>query len=273
MGAFVTAPSGLLAGSRGSLAPGPVRLSHRQQTGTAVPSRTGRATAARPAVFPSMAASGPAGDFSRRAFVAAAAASAVAAALSGLPATATAATATAPSTFFDLTATRGGEPTLLRDLFDGKVTLVVNVATYCALTPQYEGLVALHRTFAAGGEGKAGFDIAAFPCNQFAGQEPGTYQEICKFAQEKFGATFTLFDPINVNGPQTHPVYQWLKANNPDDSKRIEWNFGKFLVDRHGSVVRRYKPGVLPETIADDISALVADRPLPKKKRPHLGVE
>lgn len=101
----------------------------------------------------------------------------------------------------------------------------------------------------------------------------GTYQEICKFAQEKFGATFTLFDPINVNGPQTHPVYQWLKANNPEDSKRIEWNFAKFLVDRHGNVVRRYKPGVLPEMIAGDISALVADRPLPKKKRPQLGVE
>ncbi|OSX78666.1 hypothetical protein BU14_0103s0009 [Porphyra umbilicalis] len=273
MGAFVAAPLGLLACSSGGLGPGPVRLSRRRQTGATVPPRTGRVAAARPAVLPSMVASGPDGDFSRRAFVAAAAASAAAAALSDLPVTATAATAAAPSTFFDLTATRGGEPTPLRDLFDDKVTLVVNVATYCALTPQYEGLVALHRTFAAGGEGKAGFDIAAFPCNQFGGQEPGTYQEICKFAQEKFGATFTLFDPINVNGPQTHPVYQWLKANNPEDSKRIEWNFAKFLVDRHGNVVRRYKPGVLPEMIAGDISALVADRPLPKKKRPQLGVE
>jgi len=166
MGAFVAAPLGLLACSSGGLGPGPVRLSRRRQTGATVPPRTGRVAAARPAVLPSMVASGPDGDFSRRAFVAAAAASAAAAALSDLPVTATAATAAAPSTFFDLTATRGGEPTPLRDLFDDKVTLVVNVATYCALTPQYEGLVALHRTFAAGGEGKAGFDIAAFPCNQ-----------------------------------------------------------------------------------------------------------
>lgn len=99
----------------------------------------------------------------------------------------------------------------------------------------------------------------------------GTYDEVCAFAREKFGAAFTLFDPISVNGPSTHPVYQWLKASNPDDGKRIEWNFAKFLVDGDGAVVRRYKPGVLPEMIEGDIAALVAGRPLPKRVKPQLG--
>lgn len=99
----------------------------------------------------------------------------------------------------------------------------------------------------------------------------GTYEEVCAFAREKFGAAFTLFDPLSVNGPSTHPVYQWLKANNPDDGKRIEWNFAKFLVDGNGAVVRRYKPGVLPEMIEGDVAALVADRPLPKRVKPQLG--
>lgn len=188
---------------------------------------------------------------------------------SGLAAAAT--DAAAATTFFDLTASRGGAPVPLRDLFAGKVTLVVNVASYCALTPQYEGLVALHRKYATGGGDKRPFDIAAFPCNQFAGQEPGTYDEVCAFAREKFGAEFTLFDPLSVNGPATHPVYQWLKAANPDDGKRIEWNFAKFLVDADGAVVRRYKPGVLPEMIEGDIAALVAGRPLPKRVKPQLG--
>lgn len=99
----------------------------------------------------------------------------------------------------------------------------------------------------------------------------GTYDEVCAFAREKFGAAFTLFDPLSVNGPTTHPVYQWLKANNPDDGKRIEWNFAKFLVDADGAVVRRYKPGVLPEMIEGDVAALVAGRPLPKRVKPQLG--
>lgn len=99
----------------------------------------------------------------------------------------------------------------------------------------------------------------------------GTYDEVCAFAREKFGAEFTLFDPLSVNGPATHPVYQWLKAANPDDGKRIEWNFAKFLVDADGAVVRRYKPGVLPEMIEGDIAALVAGRPLPKRVKPQLG--
>ncbi|GAB0494756.1 hypothetical protein MMPV_006052 [Pyropia vietnamensis] len=212
------------------------------------------------------------GGLSRRAFLAAALASAAAAGFATpRPAAAAVEVANGAPTFFDLTASRGGAPAPLRDLFDGKVTLVVNVASYCALTPQYEGLVALHRKYAAGGDGKRPFDIAAFPCNQFAGQEPGTYDEVCAFAREKFGAEFTLFDPLSVNGPGTHPVYQWLKANNPDDGKRIEWNFAKFLVDADGAVVRRYKPGVLPEMIEGDVAALVAGRPLPKRVKPQLG--
>lgn len=107
------------------------------------------------------------GGLSRRTFLVATLASAAAAGLAiPLPAVAAVEVATGAPTFFDLTASRGGTPAPLRDLFDGKVTLVVNVASYCALTPQYEGLVALHRKYAAGGEGKRPFDIAAFPCNQ-----------------------------------------------------------------------------------------------------------
>lgn len=190
MTAFVSAPVGLLAG-RSTLRPPrssrldlhPMRAFHRQprhEPPTTMLSEadgdgpTAVSGAGSSAVAPTDKGSGGGdrGGLSRRAFVVAAASSAAAAVLAMRPAPATA--AAEPATFFDQTASRGGSAVPLRTLFNGKVTLIVNVASYCALTPQYEGLVSLHRKYAAGGEGKRAFDIAAFPCNQFAGQEPGT---------------------------------------------------------------------------------------------------
>ncbi|KAA8497157.1 putative phospholipid hydroperoxide glutathione peroxidase 6, mitochondrial [Porphyridium purpureum] len=169
-------------------------------------------------------------------------------------------------TFYDLQATKDGK---VQDLaqFKGGVSLVVNVATYCALTTQYEGLAEMYDRLAP-----RGLHVLAFPCNQFGNQEPGSNEEICKFAREQYGAKFVIFDKVDVNGDTADPVYKFLKTNNPDDSKRIEWNFAKFLIDKDGQVVRRYKPGILPHSIERDIVALLDNAPLPMKRKPQLGV-
>jgi glutathione peroxidase len=125
--------------------------------------------------------------------------------------------------------------------YAGKPVLVVNTASKCGLTPQYEGLEALYRQY-----GAQGFTILGFPCNQFAGQEPGSAEDIAEFCEINYGVSFPLFAKLDVNGPGESPLYTWLKAKFPGD---IEWNFGKFLVGRDGQVAQRFAPDTVPEAL------------------------
>jgi glutathione peroxidase len=127
---------------------------------------------------------------------------------------------------------------------DGKAVLVVNVASQCGLTPQYEGLERLHRRY-----GDQGFSVLGVPCNQFAGQEPGTAEEIQAFCSATYGATFPLTSKLDVNGSRRHPLYQWLAATPDADGQagEVEWNFEKFLVSPSGAVVARFRPPVEPD--------------------------
>ncbi|MFT4026142.1 MAG: glutathione peroxidase [Novosphingobium sp.] len=136
----------------------------------------------------------------------------------------------------------------------GKVVLVVNTASKCGFTPQYDGLEALWR-----GYRERGFEVLAFPCNQFGGQEPGSADEIAEFCRANFGLSFPLMAKVEVNGPGAPPLYRWLKdrARGIFGTRKIKWNFTKFLIGRDGKVVRRYGPGVKPEKIERDIMALL----------------
>jgi glutathione peroxidase len=139
--------------------------------------------------------------------------------------------------------TLGGEEKSLGDL-TGTTVLVVNVASKCGLTPQYEGLQRLHERFAY-----RGFAVLGFPCNQFGGQEPGTSGEIGEFCSLNYGVSFPMFEKIEVNGPGRHPLYSELTAV-PDSSGEagdIQWNFEKFLVGPDGTVIGRFRPMVDPE--------------------------
>ncbi|MDC0039357.1 glutathione peroxidase [Gammaproteobacteria bacterium] len=121
--------------------------------------------------------------------------------------------------------------------YSGQVLLIVNTASACGYTPQYRGLQALYQRFK-----DQGFAVLGFPCNQFGSQEPGTADEIQDFCEKKFSVTFPLFAKIDVNGPDTHPLYQQLKSAKPGllGSQDIKWNFTKFLVARDGQVQKRY---------------------------------
>ena len=136
----------------------------------------------------------------------------------------------------------------------GKVLLVVNVASKCGFTPQYEGLEALRRRYA-----DKGFEVLGFPCNQFRAQEPGNAEEIASFCSLTYDVTFPLLGKIDVNGPEAAPIYRHLKKEAPGllGSEAIKWNFTKFLVDRSGKVVKRYAPQTKPDDIARDIEALL----------------
>lgn len=138
--------------------------------------------------------------------------------------------------------------------FAGKVSLIVNVASKCGFTPQYEGLEALHRDLHA-----RGFNVLAFPSNEFGGQEPGSSEEIANFCATTFDVSFPLFEKIEVNGDGAHPLYVHLKSEKPGllGSKAIKWNFTKFLVDRDGKVVDRFAPQTKPEEIRSAIEALL----------------
>src|SRR5450631_3243634 len=137
-----------------------------------------------------------------------------------------------------------GAPTPLAG-FKGKVMLVVNVASQCGFTPQYEGLQALYVKYK-----DQGLVIAGFPANNFGGQEPGSNEEIGAFCKSKFGVSFPMFSKISVKGPDKAPLYQFLtdaKAN-PKTGGEIQWNFTKFLVDRNGRVIQRFEPAVEPQS-------------------------
>ena len=136
----------------------------------------------------------------------------------------------------------------------GKVLLVVNTASRCGFTPQYDGLEALYRKFK-----DRGFEVVAFPCNQFGAQEPGNADEIASFCKLTYDVTFPMMAKIDVNGDGAAPLYQWLKSEAPGlmGSKSIKWNFTKFLIGRDGQVVRRYAPTDKPEAIEKDIATLL----------------
>ena len=146
-----------------------------------------------------------------------------------------------------------GTPKNLAD-FSGKVVLVVNVASQCGLTPQYEGLEALHRDYA-----DRGFEVLAFPCNQFGAQEPGDAAEIANFCTLTYDVTFPVFAKVDVNGGEADPLFDRLKSDAPGvlGSKAIKWNFTKFLIDRAGKVVDRYAPTTKPADIRTDIENLL----------------
>jgi glutathione peroxidase len=159
--------------------------------------------------------------------------------------------------------------------YQGRPLLIVNTASKCGLTPQYEGLEKLYRRFK-----DEGVVVLGFPCNQFGGQEPGTDEEIRSFCSLEYDVTFPLFQKIEVNGEGAHPLYRYLRQEAPEDAgmdegsplyqhlkahapemlkgSDIKWNFTKFLIDADGNVVKRYAPSVLPEAIEADIETLVA---------------
>ena len=140
------------------------------------------------------------------------------------------------------------------DAYRGKVLLIVNTASKCGFTPQYEGLEALHRKY-----GERGFVVLGFPCNQFGAQEPGDAAEIADFCSLTYDVTFPMFAKIDVNGSRADPLFERLKKDAPGllGLQSIKWNFTKFLVDRDGEVIRRYAPTTKPEAIEADIEALL----------------
>ncbi len=146
-----------------------------------------------------------------------------------------------------------GEQTTLEQ-YKGKVLLIVNTASKCGFTPQYEGLETLYKKYHDNG-----FEILGFPCDQFGHQEPGSDEDIAQFCSLNFGVSFPLFKKTNVNGPDANPLFEELKKEAPGllGTKRIKWNFTKFLVDAQGKVIKRYAPTVKPEAIEKDIVKLL----------------
>ena len=137
--------------------------------------------------------------------------------------------------------------------YKGKTLLIVNTATGCGFTPQYKGLQALYDKYQS-----KGFEILDFPCNQFGNQAPGTEDEIHQFCEINYKTTFRLFSKIDVNGKNESPLYTYLKGQKGGFlSKRIKWNFTKFLVDKTGKVVERFAPTATPESIEDKITSIL----------------
>lgn len=158
------------------------------------------------------------------------------------------------TTLSDFTATTldGVEQPL--SAYKGQVTLVVNTASQCGFTPQYEGLEKLHQEY-----GDRGLAVLGFPCNQFGNQEPGEAEQIGEFCQRNYGVSFQMFDKVDVNGPDAHPLYQWLRSEKKGlMGEKIKWNFTKFLVGRDGTVLKRYGSTTKPEKIAGDIEKALA---------------
>ena len=152
---------------------------------------------------------------------------------------------------FTMTTIDGSERSL-KD-YAGKVLLIVNTASACGLTPQYEGLEALYKS-------NPDLVVLGFPCNQFGAQEPGTEKEIALFCETQFAVTFPLFAKIEVNGASAHPLYAWLKAQTPgaEQGQEIGWNFAKFLVGRNGEPIARYSPRTPPADLGEDIAKALA---------------
>jgi glutathione peroxidase len=157
--------------------------------------------------------------------------------------------------FYSFSANRINGQASSMEEYKGKVVLVVNTASKCGLTPQYEGLEKLYQDYK-----DQGLVILGFPCNQFAGQEPGNADQIQAFCQVNYGVSFPMFEKIDVNGSNAHPLFKYLKKEQAgflfDD---IKWNFTKFLIDRNGNPVERFAPTVLPKDIEPSLKKLLAN--------------
>ena len=147
-----------------------------------------------------------------------------------------------------------GTPMSFADL-QGQVLLIVNTASACGFTPQFEGLEALHKTY-----GAKGLTVVGFPCNQFGAQDSGTNAEIGAFCQRNYGVSFVMMEKVDVNGDEAHPLFKWLKAEAPGllGSEAIKWNFTKFLVGKDGRVLKRYASMDAPAKLTSDIDAALA---------------
>ncbi len=159
------------------------------------------------------------------------------------------------STVYDFDAqTIDGRTVPLRQ-YEGKVMLIVNTASACGFTPQFAGLEELHQRY-----GSQGLVVLGFPCNQFAGQDPGSNDEIASFCQINYGVSFPMMAKVDVNGAQASPLYRWLCAEAPGllGSKAIKWNFTKFLVGKDGQVIRRYATQDTPAKLAGDVEAALS---------------
>lgn len=159
-------------------------------------------------------------------------------------------------TLYDIEVTRIDGTTQTMAAYRGRVLLIVNVASKCGFTPQYQGLEALYEKYK-----DQDFMVLGFPCNQFGRQEPGTEKEIAKFCLATYGVTFPMFAKIEVNGPGTHPLYQLLKAERGGlmGTEAIKWNFTKFLVSADGRVTKRFAPADPIESIEPDVAAQLAE--------------
>jgi glutathione peroxidase len=160
------------------------------------------------------------------------------------------------SSIYEFTAdSLAGKPINLAQ-YRGKVLLIVNTASKCGFTPQYEGLEQVYQQFK-----DKGVEVLGFPCNQFGGQEPGGAEEIGAFCQKNYGVSFPLFSKIDVNGDNAHPLYKYLKSEKSGilGIEAIKWNFTKFLVKKDGSVFKRYAPQTSPKDLMADIEKLLAE--------------
>ncbi|MFS2006638.1 glutathione peroxidase [Duganella sp. CT11-25] len=160
------------------------------------------------------------------------------------------------NTIFDLSAdSLSGQPVNL-SRYKGQVLLIVNTASKCGFTPQYQGLEAVYEQFK-----DKGAVVLGFPCNQFGGQEPGEAGEIGAFCEKNYGVTFPLFAKVDVNGDNAHPLFKKLKKDAPGilGTEGIKWNFTKFLIRKDGTVYNRYAPATKPEELIADIEKLLAE--------------
>jgi glutathione peroxidase len=140
--------------------------------------------------------------------------------------------------------------------FKGRVLVIVNTASQCGFTPQYAGLEQLYREYK-----ERGLEVLGFPCNQFGEQEPGSAEQIGAFCEKNYGVSFPMFAKIDVNGPNAHPLYQFLRGERKGifGTEAIKWNFTKFLIDREGHVVERFGPSTEPKAMASQIESLLAN--------------
>ena len=153
---------------------------------------------------------------------------------------------------FTATSLTGEQQSL--DAYAGQVVLVVNTASQCGFTPQYAGLEEIWEKYR-----DRGFVVLGFPCNQFGNQEPGDEGAIADFCERNYGVSFPMFAKVDVNGPDAHPLFEWLRTEKGGVlGSRIKWNFTKFLIGRDGQVVKRYAPATKPEALAEDIEAALA---------------
>lgn len=159
-------------------------------------------------------------------------------------------------TIYEFSATNNRSEEVSLSAYKGKVMLIANTASKCGFTPQYQGLNDLYKDLQA-----KGLVVLGFPCNQFGEQEPGSDSEISEFCELNYGVSFPIMSKIDVNGADAHPLFDYLKAQAPGllGTKKIKWNFTKFLVDQNGKVLKRYAPLTKPEAIRADIEALLGN--------------